>query len=411
MSTNENYSRGLINKSYLLFLLLPPLFSCIISLYFALKTKTKKAIFFFFIFYITCLAYAYPNYDTMLRFWSIHYNEATSFIEGDPLNNLISYFNNYIDSYYFFYIYWIFTIIFFYKLITISPNKLSTIIIIICIFGITLTNLMNLTYFTLSTTFALYFLEKYKLHFTKYLLIICVAYLLHPGILMILIPTIPLHILLKKELYKLSFLYLILLFVILHIIFNATAININHNDNILVSNVTKGFEIYTNTDSVWGGLSRDFGLKGILWKIEQYTLFIITLFFIVKNLNKINTCTSTAFFLTALITLINVHKFYTFTERTSIVLTLSAYSIYTLLYLKNLLSKKINLLISTLIVAQFITSALLFVQPRKHLFKDITSSYNISTRIGYIPTILLITDIHDLGFNDSYLYRNSINRH
>lgn len=396
-----------INRLYILLLFLPPFWSCIITLYMLFKNPQKQTLFLFMLFYIICLTYTYPNYDTILRYWTIHLNKVDSIFEDDPLSNIARIFSDSIDAYYFFFLYWILTIYCFYKLITLHQNRISIYIIIISLFGLTWTNLMSLTYFTFSTTTSLYLYEKYKNKYILYIIVLFIAYFLHPGILLVLIPTMGLHILLFNNKYKLAILYLIAYYLITFTLFNGYSINTF--DHPFLTSFTQGFNNYTSDDNIWGSLKKDFGIRGFIWDLEQYTFFFIILFFIKKHFKAIKEYTATSFYIISIITLINVINFYTFTERIRIVCTLSGFILCILLYRKKMLTKKMKILTMILAILQFISATTLFVQPRNDLFKNPYNSYDISTQIVYIPSFLLVIDIHDFGFNDQYLYKNSIN--
>ncbi len=397
-----------LNGYYIILLLLPPLFSCVISLYILFKIRKLKALLFFGFFYTICLTYMYPTYDMMLRYWRIHNTDFISIFEGDPLSHLAFYFNNYFDAYYFLFIYLVVIIILFYKAISFNRNNLSIFIIIICIFGLTWNNFMNLTYFTFATVFSLYFMEKYKSKYIIYIPLIFIAYLLHPGILMILLPSILLHYFLKNAKYKLAILYIIVYFVFLRIIFGSTlAINSN---NLFMTNIVDAFNNYTSENSVWGKNIRDLGLKGNIFDLIQYVSFVIIFYCSIKNISKINTYISTSFFIIALVTIVNVYSFYTFSERIRIVAVISSLIIVSLLYVNKLLSNIIRHSLIILTILQFLISNLLFINPRDELFINEHTSYDISIRTAYIPTFLLVTNIHTFSFSDSYLLNNSINR-
>lgn len=406
--TQNNIKEASLNRYYILLLLLPPLVSSVISFYMLVKTKRLRALLFFGFFYTITLTYIYPTYDTMLRYWRIHKMDFISFLDGDPLSNWAYLFNDYIDVYYFFFIYWLIIIVLFYKSLSFNSKYIPTFIIFLCIVGLTWQYVMNLTYFTFATIFSLYYMEKYKSKYTLYIPILFIAYLLHPGILLVFLPSILLYYLLKMERYKIAILYLVLYSIFLNILFGST-IDINTN-NLFILSITDSFNNYTSVDTIWGKNIRDLGLKGNVFDIIQASLFIIILFYVIKNIHKIKDYVATSFFLIALVTLINILDFYTFSERTRIVATFSALIITSLLYRENLLSERIRLILKGLIIMQFIMSNLLFVQPRQDLFINEYTSYDISVRAAYIPSCLLVMDIHDFAFSDAYLLKNSINR-
>lgn len=405
MYQNNTIQEQRLNVYYIILLLLPPFFSCVISLFILFKVKKLKALLFFGFFYIICLTYMYPTYDMMLRFWNIHYADFTSIMEGDPLSYLASCFSKYLDAYYFFFIYCIAVIILYYKAISFNQNNISLFIIVLCIFGLTLTNLMNLTYFTFSTVFTLYYMEKYKSKYVLYIPLIFMAYLLHPGILLVFLPSIVLYFLLKNAKYKLAILYIIVYFVFLRILFQST---LAINSNILfLTNIADSFNNYTSEDSVWGKNIRNLGLRGDIFDIIQYVISVLILYLVIKNIRKINTYISTSFFIIALVTVVNVYGFYTFSERMRIVAIISSLIIVSLLYIKNLLPNIIRKTLVILIILQFLISNILFVQPRNELFINEHTSYDISIRVAYIPSILLVTNINNFSFSDSYLFNNT----
>lgn len=409
MYRNNIIQEQRLNVYYIILLLLPPLFSCIISLYILFKVRKLKTLLFFGFFYTLCLTYIYPTYDTMLRYWRIHSIHFISIMDDDPLSYLASIFSEYLDAYYFFFIYWIATIILFYKAISFNRNNIPLYVIIISIFGLTWNNFMNLTYFTFATVFSLYFMEKYKEKYVLYIPFIFIAYLLHPGVLMVFLPSILLHYLLKNEKYKLAILYVVVCFVFLRMLFGSMlAINSN---NLFVSNMVDSFNSYTSEDSVWGKNIINLGLKGSIFDLIQYILFVIILYYVIKNIRKINTYISTSFFIIALVAIVNVYGFYTFSERMRIIAIISSLIIVSLLYMNKLLHNIIiRRALIILIILQFFISNILFIHPNRDLFIREYTSYDISIRVAYIPSFLLVTNIHTFSFSDSYLYNNSINR-
>lgn len=180
------------------------------------------------------------------------------------------------------------------------------------------------------------------------------------------------------------------------------------NSNILfLTNIADSFNNYTSEDSVWGKNIRNLGLRGDIFDIIQYVIFVLILYLVIKNIRKINTYISTSFFIIALVTVVNVYGFYTFSERMRIVAIISSLIIVSLLYIKNLLPNIIRKTLVILIILQFLISNILFVQPRNELFINEHTSYDISIRVAYIPSILLVTNINNFSFSDSYLFNNT----
>ena len=349
----------------------------------------------------------YPTYDTMLKFWAVYFYNNESFFDGDPLSNLAHIFNGYLDTFYFLFAYWIAIIVLFYKAVCLNSKYIPTFVIMMCLVGLTWTNFMNLTYFTFATVFSLFFMEKYKSKYIMYIPVIFVAYLMHPGILLVLLPSIPLYYLFIREKYKIVIFYLVAYYVFLNILFGH-GIELS-SSNLIVANLIDSFNAYTSEDSIWGKNVRYLGLKGDAFDFLQTVLFLLVLYYTVKNIEKIKGYVSVSFFLIALVTLVNVLDFYTFSERVRIVITLSSLVVVSILYFNNLLPQRVRFALASLTALQFVFSNILFVQPRHDLFSNAYTSYDISVRAAYVPSLFLVTGIHTFGFSDSYLLKNSKN--
>lgn len=193
-------------------LLLPPIISIFISLSDLLKNRTKNSLYRFLFCYVTIIAYWYVAYDTILKFYGVTLKKISHFDnwwDGDPLSTLATICNPFVDYYYFMFVYWMLSGYFFYSMIAYNySRKLSFVAIALIIFGLNLTNWANLTYFTLSCTFTIFASEYFKDKILYFIPIICISYLLHPGMLLCLLPSIPLFYLWKLGQLKLSLLYL-----------------------------------------------------------------------------------------------------------------------------------------------------------------------------------------------------------
>ena len=395
-------------QQYLLLALCPLSFSLPLSLSNFLKVRTKKNLYLWGIFYIIALSLIYPNYDTMLRFWNVQNHSTSSFFEGDPLTNLIRLFSPIIDCYYFFILYWILTLFLFYESI-IKKERLNLFISCLVFFGLSLTNLMNLNYFTFATCFSLYSFEKYKERYFYLILVIIISYLLHPGILMVLMPSVCLYFLFKREMFIYAIFYCILFYIFCHILFHGYELNVP-TDFVFLTDLTKSFDNYTNLDNVWGGLGMSIGIKHKLWNLCLWIIFIITGYYAFRNYRRIfkNVCFS--YFIISIILLLNVIHLYTMSERIKIVAIISACSLLALLDKDERLSSLIKSVVSIVLIGQFFLSAIAFPHPRADLFKEPFSSYEVTSNGIIVPSFLLVFDVHHFGFNDEYLKLNGKNR-
>lgn len=402
-------------KIWALCLLLPPVISIFISLNELVKNRGKIALYRFLICLVTIIAYWYVAYDTILKFWNVNsmkYYSNTNLLEGDPLSNIAYLCNPFIDYYYFMFLYWLLSGYFFYTAIYSQyQNKLSIVGIILMIFGLNLTNMANLTYFTLSCTCSIYMSDRIDNNIKNIILAIILIYLFHPGMLLCFLPSIPLFYLWKIGFLKLSLAYLVLYDCFSHLFFNSGLSSfLLLGDNDIVNEHIQAYENYTG-DGKWGIEGLQYGIRGQIWFFLLYTTLGVGLFLVYKYFMLLRTKFVTAIFIIATITLINSRHLYTFSERMGIAALLSCIVIISVLDSQQILKVRMNKLVVSLVIISYLSSLIMFVQPRKDMFINYEKGYDVSLRSCIVPTALCIFDLHHIGYSDSYLLQNGRNRH
>lgn len=401
-------------KIWALCLLFPPVISILISLNELIRNRGKIALYRFLICLVTIIAYWYVAYDTILKFWGVNsmkYYSNTSLLEGDPLSNIAYLCNSFIDYYYFFFLYWLLSGYFFYTAIYSQyQNKVSIVGIILLIFGLNLTDWANLTYFTLSCTFAIYMCDRIKNNFKYFIPAIIITYLFHPGMLLCFLPSIPLFYLWKTGALKLSLIYLVLYGYFSYLFFNTGLSFYFLGDNNFVNEHIRAYENYTG-DGIWGSKGIQYGIRGQIWFFSLYTILGIGLYFTCKYFTLLRTKFVTALFIIATITLYNSHHLYTFSERMGIATLLSCIVIFSILDSQKILNQYMKKIVASLVIISYFSSLFMFVQPRNAMFINYEKGYDVSLRSCVVPTALCIFDLHNIGYSDSYLLENSRNRH
>lgn len=401
-------------KKWELCLILPPIFSLLFSLNDFIKNRGKASLYRFLFCSVAIISYWYVSYDTILKFWGIHamsFFSRSNWLEGDPLSNIAGLCSPLLDYYYFMFIYWLLSGYFFYTSIySHYQNKLSVVGVLLIIFGLNLTNWANLTYFTLSCTFAIFIGERIKNHLILVLPAIFIVYLLHPGMLLCFAPSILLFYLWEKGALKLSFLYLLAYAYASYLFFNTEISLYFLGDSDIASEHIRAYEGYTG-DGKWGSEGLEYGIRGVIWYYSLYLILAIGLFFIYKHFTLLRSKFVSAIFVIAVITLYNSHRFYTFSERMGIVALLSCIVVFSILDSQNMLNQRMKKIIVPLVVVSFFSSVFMFVQPRRDMFINNEDGYEVSFRSFVVPTALCIFDLHHIGYSDSYLLQNGRNRH
>lgn len=396
-------------KNWLYTLLLPPVFGYIVSIHYLFKQKTTNWLYQYGFLFCLLGAYCYPTYDTCGRLIDIE-REFKSMFDGDVITNIIRLLNDFIDSYYCFFALWLICFFLFCKAIKRNTNEkkaISITTIIACIFGINICNLFSLTYFTFAAVFCLYAFEKYNSKFLIYIPLFFIAYCIHPGVFLILPFAIILNELLKRDLKIIAILYVAVYYVFTKLVLSgAIPALLELLDANNLSNISNSYLAYTSENSQWGANMIDYGIKGDIWYLLNWTFFAIISILLLKNINKIKNHFATSVFVIGVVCLINVWGFQTFTERITIFTFLAGLITAATLSVHKLINRKLTYAIYGVVTTLFFLTFLVYPQPNNHLFKNVMKGEEVSLRTTYTPSIALAIGINPLGYDDDFWKEN-----
>lgn len=399
--------KGEVIYTFIVCLLLPPSISTLLCLHKFIKKGSQFGII-FFIYFVLFLTYNFFSIDNCYRFFRAHNLFISDFwYLGDPLTYLIKEGINWgLECSHFFYLYILFTYIFWFLTFKNCNNQESKGWFVITIIGaMILRNAMDLLYYTLSLTFLLFMVSKKEnIRIKDYIYIIPIIYLLHPGVLLILCPSAALYYIFKNKKEKLYPLYLIVLFLFTFII---RYIPIPTTGISIIDNISQTFISYTSDENEWG--IRQNKLSGLTYFIQFYciTVFYFIIFILsIYYRKKIKQKFILAIFQCTIIMLPNFWIFVTLTERFLVVLSLTSF--LCLISILPFTSIRIITKKSIAIVALCLWAFNTFRASKLDLSLVFNhSSYTkIQQQSYYIPSILLI-DYKNWGFSDSFIKQNS----
>jgi hypothetical protein len=397
------------NRLFKTLLLFPPLLGFIISIRDALVEKSKQSLLNYVVMLSVFIAFFFPTYDSMLRMRGIRFGklEWSNFFLGDPLSNIATIFNPYIDSIYFisFYIFLVFFL--FYKTIVLNYDDeklpLSVVFIVLC--GLPLRHGADTTYSTLATVLSLYLCSKYNLKYLYYIPILIVSYLCHPFILLVLVPAMVSNWIFVHNKPIFGFLFFLVYGMATYSLFNGFNLSFNIT-SLLYEEMFIAFNNYTNSDSIWGSAGRNLGLKYTLFVCficMQFLICAIVVFF--KNKDLFKQMSFSYMFLSGIL-LYNCYDFYSFRERSLIALSISATVLFCEAISTNSVKDDIKKFFSLCVIAVWGLSFFAFPQPRYHLFCN--EGWDVSIIGGaLLPGIVSVSDMHHFGYSDAYLNQNA----
>ncbi len=397
----------------ILCLLFPPFISSIFAFYKFLHYKSRSFGILFFVFFVLFLTYNFFSVDNSLRYFAANdIEDSFSWLTKDPLTIIMAYGKEIgLESSLFFYIYILATYIIWLSCYTNckETKTINKIDIMIVISSMILRNAMDLLYYTLSLSTLLFLVSrKEKINLKDYLYIIPLIFILHPGVLFFLLPSIGLYYILNSSTKRRNnivyFLYLGGVYIASALI---THISIPTTGIAIIDTLNASFNHYTNNENKWG--IRTTELSGITFFIQYYVIsffyaiiFIITLY----KRDRIKQKFILAIFQIAFIMLPNFWNFVTLSERLLVALSLTSCLCIVML----IQTKAINIRLKYIAwIYIFIFSFNLFRATRMELsgvFKN--KSYNeIVLHSYYVPSILLF-DYQSWGFSNKFIESNSL---
>ena len=390
----------------------PPIISMVLSIIIYCVYKDNNYLIPFIVFFVLFLTYNFFSIDNIGRFSDVY----TSFGEefwylGDPLSNLMRFGVRSLNLQcsHFFYIYILSVyLLFFYSLKQCYVSQCNMSFFIILVTTISLRNSMDLLYYCLATTFMCYYITK-KENFSiiNYLLLIVAVYLIHPGLLIILLPAIYLNYIIKNHYTRKRGIYYLTLILIFSIYFILSRTSVSSIGIPVIDAVLLAFSSYTS-DSYWGIREGATSISGISYTIMYYIIpgiyFILFLISVLKA-DKVRTKFLLAVFQTAMLMYPNFINYVTFTERTLLVLSIT-FILLALVIFKETFNFPIKwITLYCLLIFTFTCWKGSGAVRLSNVFEP--SSYAaIRSHSYYLPSVLLL-DYKNYGFSDEFLKQNT----
>ena len=395
-------------------LVLPPIISMAISLFLLFKLNDKRFIYSILIYIVLYLTYKFFSIDNIGRFQATINYESTQLFFEDTLTSLMYWGIVYmkLECSHFFYLYILLIYVFFYKTLDKCVNKWYPAIIFILIMGISLRYTIDLLYYTLSLSFCLFYITNKKASKVfDYVILIIVVYLLHPGVLLILLPAIfiynIMHVALKQKTW-IYYLSVISVFVLYYLLAH-NPITISTGIPFIDA-VLSMFSNYTG-DQYWAKRSGTTEISGITYTITYYIIpfiYYLLFFYTVINWKKFSNKYILSIFQVSMLLYPNFINYVTLTERTLLVISVSG-----ILTCASMIHDcRINNKLYFNILAGACSLIFLFNITKcsgaimlKNVFKE--GSYEqIQLSSLYTPSIVLF-NYNTSGFSDDFLIHNT----
>ncbi len=394
----------------------PPVISMSISLLLSYSYKNYQYLIPFTVFFVLFLTYNFFSIDNINRFFStsIYYNPAEPLI-SDPLNKVLYFCRKTLgwQSSHFFYL--LILAIFIFYLKTISKflnNKWSIAAVIIFLIGINYRYAIDLLYYTLALMLSLFYMTyKTELKLYDYVVLIFAVYIIHPGILLLLLPSFFLNYMMHKSMHKSSkrlyYISLLVLYAFFFILSRNTAtftVGIPAIDNIIST-----FNSYMG-DQTWGRREGTTSIYGITYTILYYIIpfiYLIVFFTTLFLWEKIRYKKILALFQTSVLFYPNFIDYVTLTERVLVVMSV------TFIFVFMAISQIHNTKIFNTAFLSLICSIIFLFNITKtcgaimlsNVFRSRTYT-EIQLNSLYMPSILLF-DYKNNGFSDEYIIKNA----
>ncbi len=393
-------------------MLFPPIISMILALIIFYVYKNSKYLIPFVVFGVLFLTYNFFSIDNVGRFDDVYSNfgEELWYLE-DPLSNLMRFGvrNLNLQCSHFFYTYILLVYLFFLNALKqCHSGKWDTCLLLIFITTISLRNSMDLLYYCFATTFMCYYItRKENFSILNYLILIATIYLIHPGLLIILLPAICLKYIIKNIHSNKKWLYYLTLILIYCLYFILSKTKVSTVGIPFIDAVLSVFSSYTS-DGYWGIRDGATSITGISYTIMYYIIpGIYFLLFIISVLKveKIRTKFLVAVFQTAMLMYPNFINYVTLTERTLLVLSIT-FILLSIVLFKEIFNFTIKwIALYCLLIFTFTTWKGSGAVRLSNVFEP--SSYNIvQTHSYYMPSLLLL-DYKHFGFSDEFLMQNT----
>lgn len=388
--------------------ILPNFIGVLYSSYIYYKEKSTKYAILFLSCFVLFLTYNFYSVDNTLRYIrAVKGLDIVDILNGNPLDYVLGYILDYtpLQSSHVFYVYILTIYICWYFIIKEEQkkNKLHTFIILL-IFSISIRYVIDLLYFTMSIIITLLLLIKNENNFKSYhyILLFILAYLIHPGVFIILAPSLCIHYAMNLNNKRVYYLSLFLVYIIGLIL---SSIKFQQTGIPVLDSVFETFNNYTS-EGKWG--IREDKLEGYTYTILFYIIpiFHYCIFYMgLKNYKALKFRYPLCIFQSACLLYPSMFSFVTLTER--ILLTMMISSCLILYQLSNIRKIK-RLYVNTIVTLIFIFNFFKCSYPifLDGIFKRGTYE-SIQLRSYYTPSVLLI-DYKDFGFSDQFIKNNSL---
>lgn len=397
-------------------MILPPFFSTLYAFYMTTKYRRKEygiAFIFFFVLFLTYNFFSIDNIGRHLGATGYFYDEL--WFLDDPLTSLMHWgiTNLSLQSSHFFFLY-IFLV--YFLLFTIFSksvdDKINVKLMLIFILAISLRSSMDLLYYCLSVAFAFWFISNKKYKLVNILLLIVVVYLLHPGFLLLLLPSMGLYLGMSLSMNNRKYIYwasLLIVYVFSYILSHTTFLN--ETGIPILDEIFGSYNSYVD-DGAWGQRSGNRAISGITYTIAFYIvpfIYFIAFMFSVKYYALLKNKEVLSVFQTAMLFYPSYINFVTLSERNLLVLSISF--VLVLLMLMEVKAPQLKFLSLDAILSYCILiGAFNFIKmdgavKLYNVFR--TDTYvEVRNRSYYMPSILLF-DYGSFGYSNEFINKNT----
>ena len=393
-------------------MLFPPIISMIISLLICYIYKDVNYLISFTVFFVLFLTYNFFSIDNIGRFNEVYSTIGEKFwYLGNPLSNLMRFGVRTLNLQcsHFFYVYIISVyLLFLGALKQCYSGRWNLCLFLIFVTTISLRNSMDLLYYCLATTFMCYYItRKEKLTFLNYLVLIVAVYLIHPGLLIILLPAVCLNFIIKNVHSNKRWIYYLALIFIYCVYFVLSTATVSTIGIPVIDAVLSAFSSYTS-DSYWGMRDGSTTIAGASYIFMYYIvpgIYFILFIISVLNVDKIRTTFLTAVFQSAMLMYPNFINYVTFTERTLLVLSITFILLAIVLFKETLHFSIKWIVLYCLLIFTFTCWMGSGAVRLSNVFEP--SSYNVVRYHSYYMPSALLLDYKHYGFSDEFLKQNT----
>lgn len=397
-------------------LVLPPFFSTLYAFYMTTTYKRKEygiVFIFFFVLFLTYNFFSIDNVGRHLAATDYFYDDL--WFLGDPLTSLMHWgiTNLSLQSSHFFFFYIFLVYFIWFK--TFSKNVNTTLnirIMLVIILTLSLRSSMDLLYYCLSVMFAFWFISNKKYNIGNIILIIVVVYLLHPGFLLLLLPSIGLYLGMNLSMNNRKYIYwasLLIVYVFAYVLSHTSFLT--DTGIPILDEIFGSYNSYVG-DGAWGQRSGDRAISGYTYTIAFYVIplfYFVAFLFSVKYYALLKNKKILSVFQTAMLFYPNYINYVTLSERNLLVLSVSF--ILVLLMLMEIKSPHLKFLSIDLILTYCILIGTFnFFKmdgavKLNNIFK--TDTYvDVKNRSYYMPSILLL-DYESYGYSNEFINKNT----